>query len=195
MMYFLFSAIMTLWNESTTSWMAWPFLFIAASDVMTAACDSMMEPTSLSLLVFTTTVKNWINNTDKTSAAFDFPFRYTVRNALRGSANDKDANNWKQDPDYRLLSSTSITSDADYRQYAVTFVENHDTEYRSSTAQQDPIRKDTLAANAFLLAMPGTPCVFFKHWQTYKSEIKAMIEARKLAGITNTSTYSNFRNN
>ncbi|MBO4719648.1 MAG: starch-binding protein [Prevotella sp.] len=142
-----------------------------------------------------TTVKNWINNTDKTSAAFDFPFRYTVRNALRGSANDKDANNWKQDPDYRLLSSTSITSDADYRQYAVTFVENHDTEYRSSTAQQDPIRKDTLAANAFLLAMPGTPCVFYKHWQTYKSEIKAMIEARKLAGITNTSTYSSFRNN
>ena len=144
-------------------------------------------------------VKSWINGTkvdDKIqSAAFDFPFRYTVRNALRGSTNDNNTNNWKQNPDYRLLSSTSIMSDADYRQYAVTFVENHDTEYRSSTAQQDPIRKDTLAANAFLLAMPGTPCVFLKHWLAYKSEIKAMIEARKLAGITNTSAYSNFRNN
>jgi len=43
------------------------------------------------------------------------------------------------------------------------------------------------------LAMPGTPCVFLKHWQKYKPEIKAMIEARKLAGITNTSSYSNFR--
>ena len=138
-------------------------------------------------------VKNWITGTDKTSAAFDFPFRYTVRNALRGSTNDNNSNNWKQKPDYRLLSSTSILSDATFRQYSVTFVENHDTEYRGATAPQDPIRRDTLAANAFLLAMPGTPCVFLKHWQAYKSEIKAMIEARKLAGITNTSTYSNFR--
>ena len=86
-------------------------------------------------------------------SAFDFPFRYGVRNALRGSANDKNTSNWNQDPDYRLLATTSIISDAAYRRYAVTFVENHDTEYRSSSYQQDPIRKDTLAANAFLLAM------------------------------------------
>ena len=77
-----------------------------------------------------------------------------------------------------------------YRQWAVTFVENHDTEKRSNAAQ-DPIKKDTLAANAYLLAMPGTPCVFLKHWQAYKPEIKAMIEARKLAEIGNTSTYTN----
>ena len=43
-----------------------------------------------------------------------------------------------------------------YYQYAVTFVENHDTEKRSNAAQ-DPLKKDTLAANAFMLAMPGTP--------------------------------------
>ena len=139
-----------------------------------------------------TNVKNWIAGTDKTSAAFDFPFRYTVRNALRGSSSDGNSNNWKQKADYSLLSSASIMSDANYRQYAITFVENHDTEYRSSSAQQDPIRKDTLAANAFLLAMPGTPCVFMKHWQAYKAEIKAMIAARKLAGITNMSTYARY---
>lgn len=138
------------------------------------------------------TVKNWVAGTDKTSGAFDFPFRYTVRNALRGSSSDGNGNNWKQKADYSLLGSTSIISDASYRQYAVTFVENHDTEYRSSKEQQDPIRKDTLAANAFLLAMPGTPCVFLKHWLAYKSEIKAMIEARKLAGITNTSNYARY---
>ena len=140
-------------------------------------------------------VKNWISGTENTSAAFDFPFRYTVRNALRGSSNDKNSNNWKQDPDYRLLSTTSIMADANYRRYAVTFVENHDTEYRSAGEPQDPVKKDTLAANAFLLAMPGTPCVFLKHWQAYKPEIKAMIEARKLAGITNNSNYINFRSN
>ena len=139
-----------------------------------------------------TNVKNWIAGTDKTSAAFDFPFRYTVRNALRGSSSDGNSNNWKQKADYSLLASASIMSDANYRQYAITFVENHDTEYRSSSAQQDPIRKDTLAANAFLLAMPGTPCVFMKHWQAYKAEIKAMIAARKLAGITNMSTYARY---
>ena len=43
--------------------------------------------------------------------------------------------------------------------------------------------------------MPGTPCVFLPHWNAYKPEIKAMIEARKLAGITNNSNYINFRSN
>ena len=137
------------------------------------------------------TVKKWIDGTGKTSAAFDFPFRYTVRNALRGSSNDNNSNNWKQAPDLKLLGSSSLASDADYRRYAVTFVENHDTEYRSAQAQQDPIRKDTLAANAFLLAMPGTPCVFLKHWQAYKQEIANMVTVRKAVGITNTSNSLN----
>jgi alpha-amylase len=136
-----------------------------------------------------TAVKNWINAAGKTSAAFDFPFRYTVRNALRGSSNDSNSNNWKQDVDYRLLTSASVMSDANYLRYAVTFVENHDTEKRSN-AEQDPIKKDTLAANAYLLAMPGTPCVFFRHWIDCKQDIKAMIDARHAAGIQNTSTYA-----
>lgn len=130
------------------------------------------------------TVETWLNatkvNSKIQSAAFDFPFRYTVRDAINNS-------------DWTKLSNTSVMSDVNYRQYAVTFVENHDTEYRSSSEQQDPIRKDTLAANAFLIAMPGTPCVFYRHWIDCKQSIKAMIDARNLAGITNTSTYVNFR--
>lgn len=126
-------------------------------------------------------VKTWINGTkvDNTiqSAAFDFPFRYTVRDAINNN-------------DWTKLGGTSVMSDTNYRRYSVTFVENHDTERRANAAQ-DPITRDTLAANAFLLGMPGTPCVFLKHWQTYKPEIAAMIAARKAAGITNTSTYSN----
>lgn len=132
------------------------------------------------------TVKNWINATGKTSAAFDFAFRYTVRNALRGSSDDKNSNNWKQAADYQLLGGTSIVSDANYKRYAVTFVENHDTEKRSN-ADQDPIRKDTLAANAYLMAMPGTPCVFFRHWIDCKRDIKSMIDVRKAVGIHNES--------
>ena len=49
------------------------------------------------------------------------------------------------------------------------------------------------AANAFLLAMPGTPCVFLTHWKAYKKEIKSMVEARKLAGVTNMSNTAPFR--
>ena len=138
----------------------------------------------------TNTIRNWIDGTGKTSAAFDFQFRYTVRNA----ANNGD---WQQlgrqnDGNWPLVSS-SMQNGA-YRQYAVTFVENHDTEKRSNAAQ-DPLRKDTLAANAYMLAMPGTPCVFLKHWQAYRPEIKAMIEARRFAGIHNQSEAVNMATN
>ena len=77
--------------------------------------------------------------------------------------------------------------ETNYKRYAVTFIENHDTEYRSASAPQDPIKSNIEAANAYLLAMPGTPCVFLKHWKDYKESIKQMIYARQLAGITNTS--------
>lgn len=127
------------------------------------------------------TVKNWIDKTKvngkPTSAAFDFPFRYTVRDA---------ANNG----DWTKLGNASLMADGSYRQYAVTFIENHDTEKRS-TDKQDPITKDTIAGNAFMLAMPGTPCIFYKHWQAYEKELKLMIDARKIAGVTNTSSFSN----
>lgn len=122
-------------------------------------------------------IQSWINATLKNSAAFDFQFRYNVRDAIN-------SNNWAA-----LKSTNNLMNDKNWRQYAVTFVENHDMEYRSSSEQQDPIRRDTLAANAYLLAMPGTPCVFFTHWQEYKNEIGAMISARKVAGITNMSDY------
>ena len=132
------------------------------------------------------TIKKWIDGTDKESAAFDFQFRYTSRNAINNGDWSKLAQ--KNEGSWPLVSNDF--ENGSYRQWAVTFVENHDTEKRSNAAQ-DPIKKDTLAANAYLLAMPGTPCVFLKHWQAYKPEIKAMIEARKLAEIGNTSTYTN----
>ena len=124
-------------------------------------------------------VKSWIDGTKVSgvvqSAAFDFPFRYTIRDAVNNS-------NWTG------LSGNGLNMDANYRRYSVTFVENHDTQYRDSYNPQDPINQYVEAANAYMLAMPGTPCVFLKHWQTYKESLKQMIYARQLAGITNTST-------
>jgi alpha-amylase len=133
----------------------------------------------------TATIRKWIDATEKTSAAFDFQFRYTVRNAVNNGQWNRLAQ--RNDNNWPLVSNNY---DSAYRRYAVTFVENHDTERRPNAAQ-DPIKKDTLAANAYMLAMPGTPCVFLTHWLDCKQAIKAMIDVRKLIGIHNESTYVN----
>ena len=130
----------------------------------------------------TENIKNWVNNTKgyvsstPTSAAFDFQFHFRVRDAI-------ESRNWRN-----LGWDEKPLADCYERQYAVTFVENHDTEYRITGETQTAIWKDTLAANAYLLAMPGTPCVFYRHWKDCKYPLKQMILARRLAGITNTST-------
>ena len=128
-----------------------------------------------------TATKLWVNGTKVNnvpqSAVFDFPFRYTVRDA----ANSGDWSKLENGSNAPLINSRQ------FRQYAVTFVENHDTQTRSASEPLDPIKKDTLAANAYLLAMPGTPCVFYRHWLDHKQAIKAMIEVRRAAGVVNTS--------
>ena len=133
-----------------------------------------------------TAVKNWIDGTKVNgvvqSAAFDFPFRYVIRDAVNGS-------NWTK------LSSKGLNGENNYKRYAVTFIENHDTQIRDANNQQDPIRNNIEAANAYLLMMPGTPCVFLKHWIDYKQSIKQMIYARQLAGINNVSQSSNMASN
>ena len=132
-----------------------------------------------------TTVKNWIDGTKVDgvvqSAAFDFPFRYVIRDAANN-------NRWTN---LGTSSNKGLCRETNYCRYAVTFVENHDTEYRDAGNQQDPIRNNVEAANAYLLTMPGTPCVFLKHWIEYKEPIKQMIYARQLAGIHNQSTSFN----
>ncbi len=131
-------------------------------------------------------IKAWINGTQKQSGAFDFQFRYKVRDAAN-------TGNWRT---LRNVTNATLIGSDGYARYAVTFVENHDMQDRGTTSgyTPDPIRRDTLAANAFLLAMPGTPCVFLPHWKVYKQDIKAMIDARELAGITNQSTYEEASN-
>ena len=114
------------------------------------------------------TLKNWINGTGKTSAAFDFSLKYVMRDAF-GSGY------------WGALDNKGLAG-TDYSRYAVTFIDNHDT-YEN----QDRLTKNVMAANAFILAMPGTPCIFLKHWQKYPIAIGNMILARKACGITNQS--------
>ena len=114
-------------------------------------------------------ITNWIAGTGNTSAAFDFPFKYQMKEAFSNG-------NWS------ALDWKGIAEDTYWQRYAVTFIDNHDT-YENESKHVHNV----LAANAFMLAMPGTPCVFLKHWQRYPIAIGNMILARKAAGITNQS--------
>ena len=124
----------------------------------------------------TAAVKSWLEATKVDgaiqSAAFDFPTRYIARDAFNN-------NDWK------ALANSGLAKMTGMGRYAITFCENHDTEYRSAQAPQDPITKNIAAANAYILLINGTPCVFLKHWKSNKDEIKQLIYARKMAGITN----------
>ena len=137
----------------------------------------------------TTELRNWVNGTKVDgviqSAAFDFPYRYVMRDAANN-------NRWTN---LGTSTNTGLNMENNYKRYSVTFIENHDTEYRSASSPQDPIKTNIEAANAYMLIMPGTPCVFLKHWLTYKENIKQMIYVRQLAGITNTSQTGNLASN
>jgi alpha-amylase len=141
----------------------------------------------------TSIIKNWIDGTKVEdaiqSAAFDFQFKYVMRNATDkqdwtwlDKVNDNVSTNWP------LISDN--TDHGKYRRYAVTFVENHDTQVRNDGSSAGPLKKDTLAANAYMLALPGTPCVFLKHWLDHATPIKTMVAARKQAGINSESSYT-----
>jgi len=79
-----------------------------------------------------------------------------------------------------------------YAKYAVTFIDSHDWFMRNDNGNEfgghgnslTPELKDRLLqANAYILGMPGVPCIFYPHWYKYKEELKPMIEARKFAGV------------
>jgi alpha-amylase len=124
-------------------------------------------------------VTDWINGTTQNnvvqSAAFDFPLKFLINDAFNGSF------------DGSKLDTQGMAGDNYYKRYSVTFVDNHDT-YRSESIPLSNTHH-VLAANAFILAMPGTPCIFLPHWKEYTVALKNMIAARKAAGITNTSGF------
>ena len=83
-----------------------------------------------------------------------------------------------------------------WRTRAVTFVENHDTGYRTNEdgTPQSGHRFDSFAkgaaveqAYAQILTHPGVPTVYWKHYFDWgpdlQAKIRALINARKLAGV------------
>ena len=83
-----------------------------------------------------------------------------------------------------------------WRSRAVTFVENHDTGYRTNDdgTPQPGHRFDSFAkgaaveqAYALILTHPGVPTVYWKHYFDWgpdlRAKLRALINARKLAGV------------
>ena len=146
---------------------------------------------------------NWMKSTTNggaiQSGAFDFDFRYVVRDAFNNGTAWSLGENRGNSVNWPIVSngSADYLEGGKYRRYAVTFVENHDVEDRGNVENYhaDPLKRDTVAANAFMMAMPGTPCVFLPHWKDYKQDIKGLIDVRKAVGITNTSTYTELAKN
>lgn len=119
--------------------------------------------------------KSWLEYTKNysdqiQSAAFDFALKTQINKAFNNDS-------------YGELSYTSFTTNTNYSRYSVTFAENHDTWREDDKSKA--LNYNWSAANAFILTLPGTPCIFYKHYLADPTNIGAMILARKKAGITN----------
>ena len=140
-------------------------------------------------------ISNWIHNTyaegGYQSAAFDFPLQAAIREAFNYG-------------NYRGLNDAGMIGDPALRRYAVTFLDNHDTfkdlptdgsnydQWGSRKWYQHRIEKNLVEANAFILAMPGTPCLFYPHFMhpEWHDILCTLIKARRTAGVTNESDRS-----
>ena len=85
---------------------------------------------------------------------------------------------------WSALNDKGLAGDKNYQRYSVTFVDNHDT---GQNTNYDCLKTNIMPANAFILTMPGTPCIFYKHYLVYGDEIANCIKARRAAGIHNQS--------
>lgn len=81
--------------------------------------------------------------------------------------------------------------------YAVTFIDSHDSYQRDDNefcgkgnSMKASNRDHLLEANAFMLSMPGVPCVFYPHWKELKSDMSPMIIARHNVGVHSESAVS-----
>lgn len=123
-------------------------------------------------------IQNRINGANGDLMGLDFDLKWHVFNSFAG---------W----DYSRGRGDCIMSRGDGK-HSVTFIESHDwflrpdndNEFGGRGNSMTPALKARLMqANAFLLSMPGVPCVFYPHWAKYKEDLKPMIIARKWAGV------------
>lgn len=130
------------------------------------------------------TLRTRLNDAGMNTMTFDFATKYEAFN--RGIA----AGNYAGCKGSGLLG-------AGLSKYAVTFIDSHDSFERDDNEMcgkgnslSSANKNKVLQANAFLLSMPGIPCVFYPHWQVFKEEIGKMIMVRHATGVHSESAVS-----
>lgn len=124
-----------------------------------------------------------LNDAGWNTATFDFGVKYAALNQGIAAGN------------YAGCKGAGLLGKGKSR-YSVTFVDSHDSyqrdenEFMGKGNSMKNYDDKTLQANAYILSMPGTPCITYPHWVTWKNEIKAMINARYKAGVHSESAVS-----
>ena len=127
------------------------------------------------------TLQDRLNDAGWNTTTFDFATKYQAFN--NGIASDY----------YQGLRGAGLPG-AGKARYAVTFVDSHDSFQRDNNElcgegnSMSLCADKVLQCNAYMLSMPGVPCVFWPHWVTYKEEIKKMVNARYKAGVHSESS-------
>jgi hypothetical protein len=129
------------------------------------------------------TIMNWINATSNSCGAFDFTTKGILNDALANG------NYW------RLKAADGKPQGAIgwWPAMSVTFVDNHDTGPAESCGSGQnlwpaPCAK-VMEGYAYILSHPGIPTVFYPHIYNWnlKTQIAALMKARKSAGVNSTS--------
>lgn len=123
-------------------------------------------------------LKTYLKSTSYNTTVFDFCLKYKLNSSI-GKGN------------YNGLAGAGMRG-IGMEKYAVTFIDNHDTFERSDNQADEFIgynkvlsnyKRQILQANAYILLLPGTPCVSWPHWYTFPDDIAALVALRKAAGI------------
>ncbi|MEH6436969.1 glucan 1,4-alpha-maltotetraohydrolase domain-containing protein [Massilia sp. DD77] len=128
-------------------------------------------------------IMNWINGTNNSCGAFDFTTKGLLNDALANG------NYW------RLKDSQGKPQGALgwWPAMSVTFVDNHDTGPSESCGNGQnhwPVPCGAVMQGyAYILSHPGIPTVYYPHIYNWnlKTPIKALMAARKAAGVHSTS--------
>ncbi len=129
------------------------------------------------------TLQDRLNDAGWNTLTFDFATKYTAFN--NGIAADN----------YGALKGAGLLG-AGKARYAVTFLDSHDSFQRDDNefcgkGNSLSVCKDKIMqCYAYMLSMPGVPCVFFPHWVTFKDQLKPMINARYKTGVHSESAVS-----
>jgi alpha-amylase len=131
-------------------------------------------------------IMNWINGTSSSCGAFDFTTKGILNDALAYG------NYW------RLKDAAGKPQGAIgwWPAMSVTFVDNHDTGPSESCGNGQSLWPTPCGAvmegYAYILSHPGIPTVYYPHIYNWnlKTQIAALMAARKAAGVHSTSAVS-----